>query len=283
MPKKSLSKVETATEAPTIGGSDRAPHKVWSGTLNFGLISMPVALFTAATEERISFNQLHNKCHRRIKQQIFCPSCDTVIAKTDLLKGYETEKDKYVVVTEAELEGAEPECARIVELSEFVPASTVDPLCYESSYYLAAQDGGQKPYALVREAMLRKNVVGVARIVRNGKEHMGILRPYAQGMVFQALFWNDEVRPMAFPVLPEISPAEIAIAEQLIDALAGQWDVGRYHDSYRSKILELIQAKSEGQEVAAAGPKPEKKAEIIDIASALQASLAAAKAKKGVA
>lgn len=283
MPKNSAAKTKPAALLPsTAGGSDKAPHKVWSGTLSFGLISMPISLFTAATAERISFNQLH-KCKGRIKQQIFCPACDVVVAKTDLLKGYETEPDKYVIVTEAELEAAEPECARTVEISEFISANEVDAVFYEESYYLAPQDGGQKPYALVREAMLRKNVVGLARIVRNGKEHICVLRPYDHGMILQPLFWNDEVRPMAFPVLPETSPAEIAIAEQLIDALIGAWDPAKYSDSYRANVLKLIETKTAGQEITAAAPKAEKKAEVIDIASALQASLAAAKARKGVA
>jgi DNA end-binding protein Ku len=281
MAKTSASKPPTLP--PTTGGSDKAPHKVWSGTLTFGLISMPVALFTAATEERISFNQLHSACKGRIKQQIFCQSCNTVVPRTDLLKGYETEKDKYVILSEAELEAAEPASARTMELSEFVPASQIDAIFFESSYYLAPQDGGQKPYALVREAMLRKNVVGVARIVRSGREHICILRPYDQGMVLQALYWNDEVRSMAFPVLPETSEAEAAIAQQLIEALAGHWNAAQYTDTYRAGVLELIEAKSQGQEVASGPPKPESKAEVIDIASALKASLAAAKAKKGVA
>jgi DNA end-binding protein Ku len=283
MPKNSAPKTKPATLPPTAGGSDKAPHKVWSGTLTFGLISMPVALFTAATEERISFNQLHNKCHGRIKQQIFCEGCNGVVPKTDLLRGYQTEKEKYVVISDAELEAAEPTCARTVELSEFVPARSVDALFYESAYYLSPQDGGQKPYALVREAMLRKHVVGIARIVRSGKEHMCVLRPYAHGLILQTLYWNDEVRPMAFPVLPEISEAETAIAEQLIEALIGEWDPSQYSDSYRSSVLKLIQAKSEGQEVAAPIQKSEPKAEVIDIAAALKASLAAAKARKGVA
>ena len=283
MAKSATKSKPSAVLPPTAGGSNKTPHKVWSGTLTFGLISMPVVLFTAATEERISFNQLHNKCKGRIKQQIFCPTCSIVVPKTDLLKGYETETDKYVIVAESELEAAEPECARIVELSEFVSANQVDAVFYEESYYLAPQDGGQKPYALVREAMLRKNVVGLARIVRNGKEHICVLRPYDQGMILQPLFWNDEVRAMAFPVLPETSQAEIAIAEQLIDALVGTWDPAKYSDSYRASVLKLIEAKSVGQEITSAAPKAEKKAEVIDIASALQASLAAAKAKKGVA
>ncbi len=283
MARSSGPKIKPATSTPTCGGSDKAPHKVWSGTLSFGLISMPVSLLTAATEERISFNQLHAKCNGRIKQQLMCPTCETVVAKTDLIKGYETAKDKYVTITEADLEAAEPACAKVVELSEFVPSSEVDAVFFESSYYLAPQDGGQKPYALVREAMLRRNVVGVARIVRSGKEHIAILRPYQQGMILQTLFWHDEVRSMAFPSLPEISQAETAIAEQLIEALEGSWDAAKFTDSYRQNVLKLIEAKGAGQEVPAIAGKSQHKSEVIDIGQALKASLAAAKAKKGVA
>jgi DNA end-binding protein Ku len=282
MPKNS-SKANTATLPPTPGGSEKAPHKVWSGTLTFGLISMPVAMLTAATEERVGFNQLHGKCRKRIQQQTFCPTCTEVVPRADLLRGFETDKDQYVIVTDKELESAEPECARTVELSEFVPANTVDAVFFESTYYLAPQDGGHKPYALVREAMLRRNVVGVARIVRTSKEHICVLRPFGPGLVLQTLFWNDEVRPMSFPVLPGINEAETAIAEQLIEAMVGVWEPGKFTDSYRDNVMKLIEAKREGQEAASPAPKPEQKAEVIDIAAALQASLAAAKAKRGAA
>jgi DNA end-binding protein Ku len=282
MPKNS-SKANTATLPPTPGGSEKAPHKVWSGTLTFGLISMPVAMLTAATEERVGFNQLHGKCRKRIQQQTFCPTCTEVVPRADLLRGYETEKDQYVIVTDKEMESAEPECARTVELSEFVPANTVDAVFFESTYYLAPQDGGHKPYALVREAMLRRNVVGVARIVRSSKEHICVLRPFGPGLVLQTLFWNDEVRPMSFPVLPGINEAETAIAEQLIEAMVGVWEPGKFTDSYRDNVMKLIEAKREGQEMASPAPKSEQKAEVIDIAAALQASLAAAKAKRGAA
>lgn len=285
MPKKQ--KKENAGDAAVLlpsalGGSDRSPHKVWTGTLSFGLISMPVSLFTAATEERISFNQLHKECHSRIKQQIFCPTCDKAISRTELLKGYEHEKDKYLIVSEAELEAVEPESAKILKLTEFVPASEIDAIFYESTYYLAAQDGGQTAYSLVRAAMLKQNVAGVARIVRSGKEHICVLRPYHDGMILQTLFWNDEVRRMAFPGLSQTSDAELAIAEQLVQALIAHWNPAQYKDAYRESVMQLLRSKQDGTDFVAGG-KPVQKAAVVDIAEALRLSLAAARANQGVA
>lgn len=286
MPKKQKKEnagaVAAALLPSVLGGSDRSPHKVWTGTLSFGLISMPVSLFTAATEERISFNLLHKECHSRIKQQIFCPTCDKAIQRTELLKGYEHEKDKYLIVSEAELEAAEPESAKILKLTEFVPASEIDAVFYESTYYLAAQDGGQTAYALVRAAMLKQSVVGVARIVRNGKEHICVLRPYHDGMILQTLFWNDEVRRMAFPGLSQTSDAELAIAEQLVQALIAHWNPAQYKDAYRESVMQLLRSKQDGTDLVA-GAKLAQKAVVVDIAEALRLSLAAARSNVGAA
>lgn len=267
---------------PALGGSDRTPHKVWTGTLSFGLISMPVGLFTAATEERLSFNQLHKPCESRIKLKTYCPGCDKDIPKTELVRGYEHEKDKYLVVTDAELEAAEPESAKILKLTEFVPAVEIDAIFYESTYYLAPQDGGQTAYALVRAAMLKQNVVGVARLVRNGREHICVLRPYHDGMILQTLYWNDEVRRMAFPALPETSDPQLAIAEQLVQALLGHWNPAQYTDTYREAVMQLLRDKKEGNLVTAES-KPVQKVEIVDIAEALKLSLESARATRGVA
>src|SRR5579884_1422936 len=165
-------KKKEVKESPAVevrGGSDKSPHKVWTGTLSFGLVSMPVALFTAATSETISFNQLHPACNGRIKQQLYCPGCDCVAEKASLLKGYEIEKGRFVALTKEELEKAEPESARVLDLREFVPAEQIDPLFFESSYYLGPQEGGRQAYALVRDAMRSQNVVGIARIVRSSR------------------------------------------------------------------------------------------------------------------
>lgn len=267
-------------ETSTAG--ERSAKKVWSGMLNFGLISMPVCLFTAASEERVGFNQIHSPCEGRIKQQLFCPRCDKVVARTDLLKGYEYEKDRYVTVTDAELAAIEPKSAKILELSAFVPGTQVDPIFFESSYYLAPLDGGQKPYALVLEAMRQSNLVGIVRIVRNGREHICVIRPYLHGMILHTLYWMDEVRGMAFPQLLATDEAEVGMAKQLIQMLTTDWDATQYRDSYRAAVMQLIASKQAGQELPAPAPTTQK-APVIDFASALQQSLAAMKAKKGVA
>ncbi len=281
-----MKKAKATQAVPAVSvfsGSDKSARQVWSGSLNFGLISMPIALMTAATEERVSFNQLHNKCNGRIKQQLFCPTCDTVVPKTDLLKGYEYEKNQYVVVSETELTSAEPKSAKILELSAFVPADELDPIFFESSYYLVPQDSGQKPYALIREAMLKSNLVGVARIVRSGKEHICVVRPYGLGMILHTLYWMNEVRAIGYPTLPDTSEAELNMAIQLVEELKADWNPAVYKDGYREAILQLIASKREGREIIPAALPPEASAKVVDIASALQRSLEAARAKKGVA
>lgn len=269
-------------ETSTAAKGERSASKVWSGMLNFGLISMPVCLFTAASEERVSFNQIHPTCQGRIKQQLFCPSCDAVVAKTDLVKGYEYEKNRYVTVTDAELADAEPKSAKILDLSAFVPAAHLDPIFFESSYYLAPLDGGQKPYALVLQAMRESNLVAIARIVRNAKEHVCAIRPYGQGMILHTLYWIDEVRAVSYPELPATNEAEVGMAKQLIQMLTTAWDPKQYTDAYRAAVMQLIASKCAGQELPAPPPTTQK-APVIDISSALQQSLAAMKAKQGVA
>ncbi|HEY6249608.1 MAG TPA: Ku protein [Candidatus Angelobacter sp.] len=280
---KKTKATQAATDAPAFAGSDKSPHQVWSGTLNFGLISMPIGLLSAATEERVSFNQLHDACKGRIKQQLFCPTCETVVQKSTLLKGYEYEKNEYVIVSEGELAKAEPKSAKILELSSFVPASQLDPIFFESSYYLVPGDGGQKPYALIRAAMRQSNLVGIARIVRSGKEHICVVRPYGQGMILHTLYWINEVRAVGFPTLPETSEAEIDMAAQLVEMLRADWDPTQYKDAYREAVLQLIANKREGREIVSTAVSEDSNPKVVDIASALKHSLELAKAKKGAA
>jgi DNA end-binding protein Ku len=281
---KRNSKTAQSDEAKqaTGGAGESTASKVWTGMLNFGLISMPVCLFTAASEEKVSFNQIHPPCQGRIKQQLFCPQCQEVVVKTDLQKGYEYQKGSYVIVTEAELTAVEPKSAKVLELSAFVPAAQLDPIWFESSYYLAPLDGGQKPYGLVLEAMRESGLVGVARIVRNGKEHICVIRPHGQGMILHTLYWVDEVRAISFPELPVTNQSELEVAKQLIQMLTAEWDPTQYKDTYREAVMQLIASKSEGKELPAPAV-PTHRAEVIDIASALQQSLAAAKIRKGIA
>lgn len=272
MPKKSK------TAQLGDGVEERSASNVWNGMLSFGLISMPISLRAAARGERVSFNQIHQECNGRIRQQLFCPTCDVVVKRDDLLKGYEYEKDKYVIVSQAELDAIEPESAKTLELSAFVPGSQVDPIFFESSYYLVPAEGGQKAYALVLQAMRQTELVGIARIVRNGKEHVCVIRPYSQGMILHTLFWTDEVRGVSCPELPATSESEVGMAKQLIQMLTTEWDPKQYSDAYRTSVMQLITAKCAGQELPPALPTTPK-AEVVDITSALRQSLAAMKAK----
>jgi DNA end-binding protein Ku len=278
--KQSQNDLPASGEAPL--GETHTSRKVWGGLLTFGLISMPVAMFTAATEQRVSFNQLHKTCDGRIKQQLFCPACNQVVAKDDVSKGYEHQKNEYVTVEETDLEACAPKSAKVLELSAFVPAAQVDPIFFESSYYLTPDDGGRKAYALVSQAMRLSGLVGIARLAKNNREHICVLRPYRSGIILQTLYWNDEVRSMTFPALPESTEAETQMAQQLVEVLSCDWKPEDYKDSYRQSVMELIQSKLEG--VARPAPAlPDHKPTVIDITAALQQSLAAAKARKGVA
>lgn len=262
-----------------LGGSDKTPHNTWSGLLTFGFVSMPVSLFTAATEEKVGFNQLC-ACHSRIKQQLFCPSCEKVVKKSDLLKGYEYEKDKYIVIDEKELKAAEPKSGKVLELTAFIPSSQIDPIFFESTYYLAPKSGGEKPYALLLQAMRETSLVGVLRITRGGREHICALRPYHEGMILQTLYWNSEVRPMTFPSLPDVTDADKNMAKQVIGMLATTWDPGQYSDSYHAAVLKLIATKREGKEFVSS-PETTQSTNVVDIGSALARSLEMLKQKKG--
>ncbi|HWF03566.1 MAG TPA: Ku protein [Candidatus Angelobacter sp.] len=257
------------------------PHKVWGGTLAFGLVSIPVALFAAAREEKLSFNQLHSKCNSRLKQQpMQCTTCNTEVEKTEIVKGYEFAAGQFVTIDKKEIESAEPKSSRILEISEFVPESDVDPVYFESSFFLSVTDGGEKAYSLVRQAMLAKGVVAIAKLFYSGKEHVTLVRPVAGGLMLHTLFWSHEVRAITPTRLPEVSEKELAIAGQLVDALASNFDPTRYQDAYRANMLQLIEDKQAGNTVAAVEPAANRKPPVSDISAALFASIEQARSAR---
>jgi len=251
------------------------PHKVWSGTLSFGLVSTPVALFAAAREEHVSFNQLHT-CGSRIKQQQSCPKCNKTVERNELSKAYEIAKDKYVIITKEELDAIAPKSSHTLEITDFVPAADVDPIYFESSFFLTVTEGGEKAYALIREAMQLKGVVAIARLYYSSREHVAVIRPYGDGLMLHTLFYVNETRAFDYPQLPEISDKELSIACQLVEALQGKFDASHYHDEYRNKVLELIERKDAGETITAE-PSAQKKPPVNDISAALLASISAAK------
>jgi DNA end-binding protein Ku len=271
-------KQNTTVDKPTT-----APHKVWKGMLSFGLVSFPVSLSASARENKISFNQLHGKCQSRLKQPAMnCPTCQTSVAKEEIVKGYEVSAGQFVTISKQEIESAEPKSSRILEITEFVSETHVDPVYFESSFFLAVEDGGQKAYSLIRQAMLSKGVVAIAKLFYSGKENLALVRPIAGGLMLHTLFWDYELRESVLQQLPDVTDAELSMAGQLVDALTSPtFESGKYHDKYRENLLSLIERKKAGETISTEDAATAKKPPVSDIFGALTASIQAAKSARG--
>ncbi len=251
---------------------------VWKGHLTFGLVSLPVKLFSAARTESVSFNQLHAADHSRIKQVLYCQAEDKPVVRNDLVKGYEYEKDKYVVIDDDDIKKAAPPSSRTMEILEFVKSDQLDPVYYESSYYMAPDEAGEKPYALLFEALRRSGYVGIAKIAMHNREHIVILRPGKRGILLHTMYYEDEVRRIEeFRTdTALIKDKELELAISLIEALAAEFEPAKYKDSYRENLMAMIQAKVQGRQTVEA-PAAQQLSPVIDIMEALKASLAIGK------
>lgn len=246
---------------------------IWKGHLTFGLVSFPVRLFAAARSESISFNQLHKEDGSRIKQVIFCQAEDKPIPRNEIVKGYEYEKGKYVVVDDEEIKKVAPKTAKVMEIQEFVKSDDVDPVYLESSYYMAPDEGGAKPYALLFETMKQTKYYGIAKVAMHNREHVVILRPGDKGMILHTMYYSDEVRRAdEFQTdASELKEKELGLAKMLVESLVGEFEPQKYHDTYRDNLRKMIEAKIEGQSVI---ETPEAHiAPVIDIMEALKKSL----------
>jgi DNA end-binding protein Ku len=251
---------------------------VWKGHLTFGLVSLPVKLFSAARSESVSFNQLHASDHSRVKQVLYCQAEDKPVERKDLVKGYEYEKGKYVVVDEEDVKKAAPASSRTMEILEFVPTAQVDPVYYESSYYMAPDEAGEKPYALLFEALRRTGHVGIAKVAMHNREHIVILRPGKRGILLHTMYYEDEVRKVEEFRTDAglVKDKELELATTLITSLAAEFEPIKYKDEYRENLMSMIRAKVEGKQVVEA-PQSQELAPVIDIMEALKASLALGK------
>src|SRR5436190_15814664 len=175
-------------------GPRMPPHSIGSGNISFGLVSIPVKMFTAASSESVAFNQLHPKCGGRIRQQLLCPTCNEVVERNTLVKGYEFAKDQYVQFTEDELKALEGEASRMIDIAEFVPLAQVDPIYFEKTYYLGPDKGGEKAYRLLSDAMQKSERVALAKFVMRGKENLVLIRPSQHGLMLHTMYFADEVR-----------------------------------------------------------------------------------------
>lgn len=254
---------------------------VWKGHLTFGLISIPIGLFSAARSERISFNQLHSVCHSRIRQPQFCPTCNRMVERSEIVKGYEHEKDQYVLVEEKDLEKIAPSSARTMEILEFVKLDEIDPIYYDASYYVVPEDAGRKAYTLLMKTMQESGYAGIARLAMHQREYTVIVRPKDGGLTLHTMYYPNEVRQVAEygqagPT--DVKPQEVRLAEQLIESLAAKFEPGKYKDEYQDRLKMLIEAKRQGREIAEV-TKPQL-APVIDLMEALKKSLARQEAGK---
>ena len=251
---------------------------IWKGHITFGLVSLPVRLTAAARAETISFNQLHKTDNSRVKQVLYCQAEDTPVSRAELVKGYEYEKGRYVVIDEEDIKRITPKSARVMEIIEFVKAEEMDALYLESSYYLQPEEAGEKAYTLLYEAMKRTGHIGLAKMTMHNREHVVVLRPDRHGMVLHTMYYQDEVRAVdEFRTDGGlVQDRELMMAKSLVEALSAPFDVTKYRDTYRETLRSMIEAKIQGQEVVAA-PEQQELAPVIDIMEALKSSLNALK------
>jgi len=259
-----------------------APRAIASGTISFGLVSVPVKLFSATQSKSLSFNLLHAKDNSRLKQQYVCQTCGEVVERDAMGRGFEYAKDQYAILSPEELKALDAQSDQSIEIEEFVPIDSVDPIYFEKTTYLGPDKGGHKAYRLLREAMAKAGKGALAKFSTRGKEQLVLLREAQGGLMLHALFYADEVRDFGEvergdEVTPK--PGEIDLAVQLIEQLAGaSFDPTKYKDEYRDRALALIEQKVAGQEIAVGEARPAK-GQIIDLMDALKASLSARKAK----
>lgn len=257
------------------------PASVWTGYLTFGLISMPVRLFSGARGERVSFHMLHRTDNVRVKQQLICPDEEVVVDRSEIVKGYEYRKGEYVIIEPEEIKKIEPKTAKAMEILEFVKADEVDPIYFETSYYLMPEEAGQRPYALLARALEETGHLGIAKLTMHNREYTVILRPHEGGIMLHTMYYENEVRRIENfgDTKVDVKEAEVKVAHQLIQALSAKFEPEKYHDTFEDNLKELIKAHLEGKEVTPVA-KPTKVAPVTDLMAALKQSLASMEGKK---
>jgi len=257
------------------------PASVWTGYLTFGLISMPVRLFSGARSTRVSFHMLHRDDNTRVKQQLYCPADNRVVERGEIVKGYEYSKGVYVVIEPDEIKKIEPRTAKAIEILEFVKAGEIDPVYFESSYYLLPEEAGRRPYALLAKALRDSEYVAIAKLAMHNREYTVFLRPYEKGIMLHTMYYKEElsrIEQLAPPNL-EVKEAELKVAQQLIAALEAKFEPEKYHDTFEENLKELIKAKLEGMEVTEV-EKPARPAPVADLMAALKQSLSRMETEK---
>jgi DNA end-binding protein Ku len=259
------------------------PRAIWSGAISFGLVNIPVKLYSAVSRKTVRFHQIDAESGQRIRQQRVNPASGDEIPYEQIVKGYEISPDKYVTISPEELEALEPQKTRTIDIEEFVDLEQIDPIYYDHPYYLAPDKGAAKAYKLLLDAMEQADKVAIARVVIRSKENLVALRAYDGAITMETMLFPDEVvQPDAIEELAaadgdsKTTKRELDMAKQLIESLSGDFDASQYRDEYRERVLDLIERKAAGETITIEAPEPERK-EVPDLMAALEASIAGAK------
>ena len=254
------------------------PRAMWKGAISFGLVTIPVAVYPATEEKTLRFNQLHDEDGGRIRYKRVCEKDGEEVTFEHIVKGYEVEKDRYVVLTDEDLNAIPVESSRAIDIHRFVDLDEIDPVMFKKSYYLVPEETGAKAYSLLREAMADDGRVGIAKVSFRDKEHLAALRFKDEAFVLETMYWPDEIREADFggvDVSAKVRGQELEMAKQLIESLSWDWNPEEYSDEYREAMLQIVEAKLNGQEIEVVAPEPT--AKVVDLMEALKASVAAAK------
>jgi DNA end-binding protein Ku len=251
---------------------------MWKGAISFGLVTIPVAVYPATEEKSLRFHQMHDEDGGRIRYKRVCEKDGEEVSFEHIVKGYEVEKDRYVVLTDEDFDAVPVASSRAIDIVQFVDVDEIDPMLYKKSYYLVPEETGAKAYALLREAMKEDDRVGIAKVSFRDREHIAALRFKDDAFVLETMFWPDEIRQADFggiDVDMDVRDQELTMARQLIDSLTSAWAPEEYRDAYRDALVQIVEAKMNGEEIEVVEPEPA--AKVVDLMEALKASVAAAK------
>jgi DNA end-binding protein Ku len=258
-------------------------HTMWKGSIGFGLVHIPIKLYAATESKDIHFRTLHEVCHSPIRYQKYCPVCEKEVANEELIKGYEYTPGEFVPVTDEEINELKGEMGRTVEILDFIDLNDIDPIFYNKSYFVGPSENGEKAYTLLKQAMESTHKIGLARLTLHSKRHLAAVRVYKNGLLLETIFYPDEIRSIEqVPGTDQnitVNERELETAKQLIDQLTTTFEPEKYTDDYRASLEDFLQAKIAGHEVE----KPQKaqeKRNVVDLLSALEASITGAPKKE---
>lgn len=249
---------------------------IWSGSISFGLVNIPIQLFPGTVHKDVQFHLLHEKCHTPVQYRKFCPKCNRELEADEIVKGFEYQKGKYVIINEEDFAAVDIEMTRSIDILDFVKLDEVDPIYYEKSYYLGPNAGAEKAYSLLVESLEKSKQVAIARLVIRNKQHLATIRVREGALVLETMFFADEIRNISeipgLPVRVKATEKELELALGLVNSMTATFGPERYHDEYREKLMSIIEKKAAGEEVVV--PElVEKEAKVIDLMSALKESM----------